>query len=164
MRGDRGARVDNRVDYDQWQRDRNAAIQALIADFPWLWAIVHHLSNSWPEHIKISQNMADLKTVLQRNSEETRFVMWTFTGQVCEVFNRSIKPAPRSKDNMWAEATMRNTDLLSDIFYLVMVDPLWGEDHPIRRITIFRHPEKIRLNEFVEDVVHLHGSSVRWES
>jgi hypothetical protein len=62
---------------------------------------------------------------------------------------------------MWAEVTMKQTELLSDILYLVVVDPLWGEQHPTRRITIFRSQKK-RLNELVEQVCQLHGSNACW--
>jgi hypothetical protein len=149
-------------DFHDWKQQKNAVAKGLLEDFPWLWAIKNHHSWDDGEYTKVNQNMEDLKSVLVQTSDKTRFSVWAITSQACGVFNIKATCFNRSEGNMWAEVIMQQTEILSNILYLVVVDPLWGEDHPTRRITIFRHPEKKRLNELVEHVCQLHGSDARW--
>ncbi len=148
--------------FDDWKQQKNALAKGLLRDFPWLWAIKNYHSWDDGEYTKVSQDMADLKSVLVQPSDKTRFTIWAITSQACRAFNIKAICLNNSEGNMWAEAIMQQTELLSDILYLVVVDPLYGEKHPTRRITIFRHPEKKRLNELVEHVCQLHGSNACW--
>lgn len=149
-------------DFDDWKQQKNAVAKGLLRDFPWLWAIKNYHSWDDGEYTKVNQDMTDLKSVLVQPSDKTRFSIWAITSQICDVFNISAMCLNNSEGNMWAEVTMQQTELLSDILYLVVVDPLWGENNSTRRITIFRNPEKKRLNELVEHICLLHGSNARW--
>jgi hypothetical protein len=152
---------DSNQDFKNWQQQKNTVAKRLLQDFPWLWAIKNYHSWDDGEYTKVNQDMTDLKSVLVQPSDKTRFTFWTITSQACEVFNIRATALSCSEGNTWGEVTMRQTELLSNILYLVIVDPLWGEQHP-RRITIFRNPEKTQLNELVEQVCQLHGSNARW--
>ncbi|MCX6736070.1 MAG: hypothetical protein NTZ13_03230 [Candidatus Parcubacteria bacterium] len=158
----KNAKTNQDKDFDDWKQQKNAVAKGLLRDFPWLWAIRNHHSWDDGEYTKVNQNMEDLKSVLRQSSDNSRFSVWGITSQACGVFNVRATCFNRSEGSMWAEAIMQQNELLSDILYLVIVDPLWGESHPTRRITIFRHTEKKRLNELIEHVCQLHGSNAHW--
>ena len=145
-----------------WINQRNTVIKGLLQDFPWLWSMNSHFSGGDGEYIKVNQDMGDLKTILGQISHETRFVVWAVTSQNCETFNMQAKRLPRSEGKKWAEVAKGQIGVMSDVLYLVMVDPLWGEDHPTRRITIFRHPAKGSLKGVIEQVCELYGINTHW--
>lgn len=156
------AEDDSGQSFDDLTQQQNAVATGLLRDFPWLWAIRNHHSWNDGDYTKVSQDMTDLRLVLAQPSNKTRFSIWAITSQACGAFNMRAVCLERLDGNMWAEAVMQHTSDLASILYLVMVDPLWGEEHPTRRITIFRHPEKKPLNGLVEQVCQLHGSNARW--
>jgi hypothetical protein len=129
-----------------------------LTDFPWLWAINNRPSGCDAKFIKVNQDMSDLKLALSNPSSATKFVVWTVSVKQFDVFAQ-VRPLERVEGELWADAAMNQTEMMTDILYIAIADPIWGEDHPTRRITIFRHPEKQRLNEVVEHLRELCGSS-----
>lgn len=147
---------------NDWRKQSNAVAMGLLRDFPWLWAIKNNHSSDDGGYTKVNQDMTDLKSVIVQSSNKTRHSVWLITSVESGSFNIKATCLIRSEGNMWAEVVMQQTGICSNIHYLVTVDPLWGENHSIRRISIFRHPEKKRLNELVEHVCQLQGSSAFW--
>lgn len=141
------------------EQQRSETAKRLVQDFPWLWAISSHHSGDAADYIKISQEMADLKTVLALPSKKTSFSIWVITSHSCQVFNMSARCLNPLEDKMWAEAVMQEIFNYSSILYFAKVDPSLH----YKRITIFRHPRKIPLNGLVEDVVQLHDSRAQWQ-
>ncbi|MBP9760168.1 MAG: hypothetical protein KBD24_02245 [Candidatus Pacebacteria bacterium] len=153
-----------RESFEQFFEKKNAAIEALLRDFPWIWAINSHPTGHDSEYMRVSQELADLRVVLGQSSQDTRFDVWAITTQACSVFNMEARCLERSENEVWAEAVMRQTKFMDSILYLVAVDPLWGKNHPTRRLIIFRHPGKKSFNELVEEDCQLRGSNARWQA
>lgn len=137
----------------------NAAINRLLQDFPWLWAVRSSYSSFDSKNIKVSQDMRDLKTALEQSSDKTKFSLWKITSEPSEYFNMQANEVARSEGKRWSEVVMQQTSSCLGILYLVTVDP--EECHP-RRITIFRSPDKGWLNDLVGQVCQLLGSDARW--
>ncbi len=153
----------NLLHFERWQSKRNAAVRSILRDFPWLWAILGYWSPDQAEYVKVSQDMTNLKAALSQSSTKTRFKAWTVTTTADdEIFDLQIKSIKQNDDCTWAEAIMKETFRHVYIDYIVVVDPFWGEDHCCKRITIFRHPEKLPLNGTVDDVVQFCGSGAQW--
>ncbi len=159
------SKVDQGQVFEEWKQQKNAVAERLLRDFPWLWAIRSYHSWDDGDFTKVSQDTADLKLVLTQPSDKTRFLIWTITSQPGESFNMKARCLNRLNGDTWAESVMQQTlgCGVEEILYLVVVDPLWGEKHPTRHITIFRHPEKKPMNELVEKVCQLQGSNARWK-
>jgi hypothetical protein len=145
-------------------RKKATAMESLLKDFPWLWALRNTWSGFNHRDVKISQEMADLKMVLSLQSKETPFSLWSFRefGGDNLLSGGVITNVTPRETNRWAEAVIRDTGAGEKVTYITISDPIYGKCHQHRQITIFRHPEKLDLNGIVDDVARLHGSSARW--
>ena len=143
-------RTESAQDFDTWQQQKNAITKGLLRDFPWLWAIQSHWDND--PRTKVSQDISDLKLILAQPSNKTRFSVWAVTSQPCTVFNMRVTCLNPTEGQMWAEMVMLQTNIMSEIIYLVMVDPIYGEQNLVRSLIIFRNPTKKPINKLIEHV------------
>ncbi len=137
----------------QRKMQKNTVIASLLRDFPWLWAMQDCITGHDSEHIKVNQDLNDLKIVLAQ--QETQFALWTVTTVPSNIFNMRVTCLNRSSKETWGEAVMRQTELSANLLYLVRTD----SDH---RITIFRNPTKEELNGVVEQFCQLCGRNAKW--
>ena len=145
------------------KQKKSFVIAKLLREMPWLWAIKNNYHWSDEEFIRVTQDLGDLRTVLSQLSHETRFHVWAIvTCQYDHGFGMRACSLSRREGDTWAEAVMCQMESLESLHYLVLVDPLWGENHPTRRITVFRHPTKEPLNQLIEESNQLHGSKATW--
>jgi hypothetical protein len=143
---------------------KNSRLQKILQDFPWLWGISKYWCASVTAIPEVRQNDVDLKLILASDSSSTRYSVWVFVTVACDVFNYEIFNVPRVKDMNWASAIMNSVYRRKDIVYLVVVDPVYGEDHPHKSTTILRAEGKVPLNSMVEEVTRLTGNEHSWVS
>jgi len=141
----------------------NHIVTSLLTDFPWLWAIKRYYSSRDAEHLKVSQDMSDLKVILGQLSTDTRYVLWIVSNQPSEEFEIKVDELGRQGNQRWSECVVRHYNVFDKIYYLVVVDPINGEVSTTKKITIYRHPEKVPLNSLVKEVAELYGSGVQWQ-
>lgn len=141
---------------------KNSQLSKILEDFPWLWGVSGYWCASVTAVPVVRQNTADLKLILTQLSSDTRYSVWLFMTIPCEVYNFQVFQVPRLEDKSWAEAIMRSVFCHNNIIYLVVVDPVYGEDHPSKSTTILREEGKVPLNATIVDVARLNGYHLEW--
>lgn len=148
----------NNISYDDYWTAKNNSIQALLRDFPWLWAIKPYWSCHDSGLVQVSQDLLNLRALLSRDSGETRYRIWILRVNCGDLFSREMLSVPRSMGVKWVEAILKKVSPNHSMMYIFVEDPIWGEDHPTRHVTIYRHSDKIFFDEFIEELSRIFAS------
>lgn len=140
-------------------------IASLLTDFPWLWAIFgtgHRMTPDVGQGIQVSENMSDLMVCLSQLSSETTFELFVLSFKVqCGYapryeFNMNLMPVPREPNVKWVEAVMGQAVAMDKIGHVVKVNR-----QPLK-VDIFRHPDKVNLDQEVSHINNITGSRGKW--
>lgn len=124
--------------------------RTILSDFPWLWAVRSEWFPALAHQVKVSQNMADLRFLLQQKSVTTDDTeVWIVLQRENRV-SREVRRMVSSESETWAERidNLRSSNQIG-LLYIVLYRSL--------QFVIFRDPKNNNMDEHVGSVVHLTG-------
>jgi len=124
--------------------------RAILSDFPWLWAVRSEWHPARAQQVKVSQNMADLRFLLQQKSRTTDDTEVWLVIQRDNRISRTVVRINQSERETWAERIYHFCSCNQiGLLYIVLYRSF--------QFVIFRDPKNDILDEHIHSILHLTG-------